>query len=388
MSHSPKKITQLMGGLFFSTLYSVSALAVLPSEPIPAVTPLPANYAKSTVFVHDTNFDALTTGRVILVDVATDNHNYKGALDASQFASFIESKRKDELYVSETFYSRGTRGTRTDVLSIYSKENLEHIGEILLPGGKRGQYVSHRYTLQLVDNDRYLLMFNFTPAASVVVIDIDKRKILSETQIPGCALIYPSGKRGFSSLCGNGSMLSVQFDESGKVIFQDQLKPFFSVDADPLFDKPVYVGTTAWFPTFKGDIQAVDLSADKPVIKERWSLLTDKDRSQNWRPGGWQIATINDAGQIFVLMHENGSNGSHKGGGSEVWVFDTVAKKRVNRIKLKNWGISIEVTRGSSPYLVVVNGDMQLDIYDANKGTWDKLIGGTSNTPFNLHSLR
>ena len=388
MSHSPKKMTTLMCGLFFSTLYSASTLAVLPSEPIPAVTPLSANYAKSTVFVHDTNFDALTMGRVIALDVAAENHNYKGALDAGQFASFIESTRNDELYVAETFYSRGTRGTRTDVLSIYSKENLERIGEILLPGGKRGQYVSHRYTLQLVDNDRYLLMYNFTPAASVVVIDIDEKKILSETQIPGCALIYPSGKRGFSSLCGNGSMLTVQFDESGKVIFQDQLKPFFNVDDDPLFDKPVYVGTTAWFPTFKGNIQAIDLSADLPVIKERWSLLTDKDRSQNWRPGGWQIATVNDAGLIFVLMHENGSNGSHKGGGSEVWVFDPVAKKRVKRIKLKNWGVSIEVIRGSSPYLVVVNGDMQLDVYDATRGTWDKLIGGTANTPFNLHSLR
>ena len=339
--------------------------AELPAEPIPSVATLAPDYPNSLVFVHDANFDALIAGRVVLIDVAADSHNYLGALDAAQFASFTESSSRGELYVAETHYSRGTRGERTDVVSIYDRNNLGQVGEIVLPGGKRGQVVANRYTVQLVDQDRFMFLFNFTPAASVLMIDLESRAILSETQIPGCSLIYPTGKRGFSSLCSNGSMFSAQFDEKGTLSKQEKLPPFFNVDKAPLFDKPVYIGSTAYFPSFLGEIQPIDLAADTPRLGKPWSMLSDSDRQKNWRPGGWQIASVSDGGLIYMLMHRDGANGSHKGGGSEVWVFDPKTQKRTERYTLKSWGVSIELTRGASPYLVVTNGDMQLDIYDA-----------------------
>jgi methylamine dehydrogenase heavy chain len=365
-----------------------SSHAELPAEPIPNIAAISPDYPDSLIFVHDANFDALIAGRVILVDVAPETHNYKGALDAAQFPSFTESTTRNELYVAETFYSRGTRGVRTDVVTIYDKEHLQPIGEIALPGGKRGQMVTNRYTVQLVDQDRYMFLFNFTPAASVVMIDIASRKILSETAIPGCSLIYPTGKRGFSSLCGNGSMFTAQFDEKGQITKQEKIPPFFSVDDDPLFDKPVYIDGTAYFPSFKGQMQAVDLSGDMPKLADPWSLVTDAEPSENWRPGGWQIATVDPTGLIYVLMHRDGADGTHKFGGPEVWVFDPASKKRVKRFELKEWGVSIEVTGGKNPYLVVTNGDMQLDVYAASTGKWIKMIGGTASMPYNLHALR
>ena len=87
-------------------------------------------------------------------------------------------------------------------------------------------------------------------------------------------------------------------------------------------------------------------------------------------------------------MHPDGNDGSHKSGGSEVWVFDPVKQQRVSRYKLKEWGVSVEVTRGKNPYLIVTNGDMQLDVYAAETGKWQKMIGGTAAMPFNLHALR
>ena len=66
-------------------------------------------------------------------------------------------------------------------------------------------------------------------------------------------------------------------------------------------------------------------------------------------------------------MHADGENGTHKGGGSEVWVYDASAKERINRIVLKEWGITIEVTQGDDPYLVVINGDMEMDVYAARQ---------------------
>jgi len=369
-------------------LTAASSHAELPAEPIPNVAKISPDYPDSLIFAHDANFDALIAGRVVLLDVAPETHNYKGALDAAQFASFTESAERNELYVAETFYSRGTRGERTDVITIYDKEYLKPIGEIALPGGKRGQVVSNRYTLQLADQYRYLFLFNFTPAASVVMIDVASRTILSETPIPGCSLVYPTGKRGFSSLCSNGSMFTAQFDEQGQITKQASIPPFFSVDDDPLFDKPVYLNGTAYFPRFNGQMQAIDLSGDAPAVTEPWSLLTETERNENWRPGGWQIATVDPSGQIYILMHLDGSDGTHKSGGSEVWVFDPASKKRVKRFELQEWGVSIEVTAGKNPYLVVTNGDMQLDVYEAASGKWLKMIGGAAAMPFNLHAVR
>lgn len=369
-------------------LTATVAGAELPAERIPSVQSLSLPYPESMLFVHDINMFGVIAGKITLVDVGAENRNFKGMLDAAQFASFAESRTRSELYVAETHFSRGTRGERSDVLTIYDKKTLSPIAEIPLPGGKRGLIASQRYTLQLVDDDRFLFLFNFTPAASVVMIDLQSRKILGETQIPGCSLMYPTGKRGFSSLCSNGSMFSAQFDEGGKLLKQKTLPPFFNVDEDPLFDRPVFVDKTAYFPSYKGQVRAVDLSQDSPQLGKAWSLLNDDDRRENWRPGGYQLATGNDAGLIYILMHPAARDGSHKDGGPEVWVFDPAQQKRVQRFKLEKWGISIEVTRGKSPYLVVVNNEMQLDVYEANSGKWLKTISGTALIPVSMYALR
>ncbi|MCV6623757.1 MAG: methylamine dehydrogenase, partial [Cellvibrionaceae bacterium] len=236
--------------------------------------------------------------------------------------------------------------------------------------------------------DRFLLVFNFTPAASVSVIDMDSRKIVEEVQMPGCGLIYPTGKRGFSSLCSNGAMYSAQLDANGKLSKQQKLPPLFNVDEDPLFDKPVFHKGVAYFPSYKSLVRVVDLSAGNPKDFGSWSLLSEQEQKENWRPGGWQIATMDDAGHLYVLMHKDGKDGTHKSGGPEVWVYDVNTQKRLQKIVLKNWGVSIEVTRGKDPLLAVTNGDMQIDVYQANNGEWKTMVGGAAAMPLSLHALR
>ena len=99
-------------------LLSFSLLAELSPEPIPNVEILPKDYPDSWIFAHDANFASLLTGQLVILDVAADTKEYKGSLDASQFGTFIQSATREELYVGETFYSRGTRGDRTDVVTI------------------------------------------------------------------------------------------------------------------------------------------------------------------------------------------------------------------------------------------------------------------------------
>lgn len=372
-------------GLFFTGILQ----AELPVDPVGVIEKLPASYPDTWIYAHDTNFYSLSDGKVIVVDIAAENRHYKGSVPVSQFGSFLASNTRSELYAAETFYSKRLRGERTDVITVYDKANLSPIAEIALPGGKRGQLVTFKGTLQFLDNEKFILLFNFSPAASVSVIDVEKRKVVEEIQIPGCSMAYTTAKLSFASLCSDDAMLVSQLNQDGTLKKQQRTKKFFDADDDPVFAFSGRAGNKIWFPSFKGMVQPLDMSSTIPGIEKSWSLVSKSEQKDNWRPGGWQIVTAHESGELYVLMHKDGYNGSHKNGGSEVWVFDTKKKKRTRRIVLKEWGISIEVTRGDQPYLVVTNGNMELDIYSARDGKWQRMIGGRAfEMPMALHATR
>ncbi|MDE0511004.1 MAG: amine dehydrogenase large subunit [Gammaproteobacteria bacterium] len=376
-------------GLILGFIYTVSP-AELPVETIPNVETLPASYPDTWVYAHDTNFFSLSDAKVVLVDVAAENRHYKGSIPSSHFPSFLAATTRPEVYVAESLYSRRMRGERTDLVTIYDKVNLAPVGEVVLPGAKRGMIVTHKNTLQFLDNEKLLLVYNFTPSTSVSVVDIENRAFLAEVGIGGCVMIYPSQQRSFGSLCNDNTMLVTHLDEKGMISKQERTPAFFDADTDPIFAKPAVIDGVYYFPSFKGMVHPVDMNAADPGMLDAWSLLQEQDRQENWRPGGWQIATAHEAsGRLFMLMHPDGEDGSHKGGGTEVWVFDVDAKKRVGRIVLKEWGVSIEVTQGEHPYLAVVNGNMDMDVYSADSGEWLRFIGGRAfETPFILHASR
>jgi len=362
----------------------------LPIEPVPNVEVLPKEYSKDWVFAHDLHFNSILDGKVVLLDVATDTRQYKGAIGAAQMASFIQGAMRPELYVTETFHDRGSRGKRIDVLTIYDQENMAPIEEVILPGGKRSQSVIQEASMQLTGNEKFLLVFNFTPAASVTVIDLDSRKIVSDVDMPGCSLIYPLGEQAFGTLCGNGTMVSFTLDDAGKATRGETTKPFNDLDADPLFMKNARLGTHGYFPSFGGAIQAINMSGNVPVVENRWSIAGDTGAPSGWLPSGWQIIAGGETtGELYVLMQEGAGHGDHKSGGMEVWVFDPIAKKLTRRIPLKTWGVSIEVTNGSSAYLTVSNAESDLDVYEAKTGKFVRTIGGGfAQNAFLLHAVK
>tara|TARA_R110000765_G_scaffold331847_1_gene422662 strand:+ start:4796 stop:5950 length:1155 start_codon:yes stop_codon:yes gene_type:complete len=362
--------------------------AELKPEPIPNVATLPATYPDSWIFAHDVNFNAMIAGKIAIIDLAATTHEYKGAIDASQMAAFVAGKSLPTLYVAESFYARGTKGERTDVISLYNKSSLAKTGEVILPKKNRAQMVTNKFMLQLVNDEKYLLIYAFTPASSVIVMDTQTNKLVSEINIAGCSMIYPTGKIGFSSLCGDGSMKAVKMDAQGQESERFDLAPFFNIDDDPLFDKPVYVGGTALFFSYKGKVQPIDLASAKPKLQAQWSLVSKEEEKQNWRPGGWQIATADNRKFFYIIMHKDGYNGSHKFGGEEVWVFDAITQQRVKRIALKNNAFSIEVTQSEQPFLAVTNTDMGLDIYTTD-GEFIRYVNvGDGAMPIVLHSGR
>jgi methylamine dehydrogenase heavy chain len=360
----------------------------LPEEPIPNVEKLPSTYPATWFYAHDLAFYSILDGKVVILDAAAETKEYKGQIGAGQMATFIASRTKPELYVAETFYSRRIDGERSDYLTVYDKSTLAKIAEVELPGGKRGQFVTQKNAMQLIDDEKKMLIFNFTPAASVTVVDLVDRKVLNEINVPGCSLVYPTGKSSFSTFCADGGMATFALDADGQVTSEHRTKPFQNIDDDPLFMKTVAVGKTNYFVSFKGRVQPIDFSGDKPKVGKAWSLVNKEDAAANWRPGGWQILTADAAGRLYVLMHEGGVDGSHKNGGSEVWVMDLKKQTRVARLPLKTWAISIEATQSDPGYLVAVNADMDLDIYQLPDGTHLRTLGDkVAGTPFVLHPV-
>ncbi|MGH8239246.1 MAG: amine dehydrogenase large subunit, partial [Steroidobacteraceae bacterium] len=193
-------------------------------------------------------------------------------------------------FLGETYWSRGSRGKRSDFITYYDATSLNVTGETPLPEGRF--LVGKRFTLQLSGNGRLLLSANMRPATSVSVIDVIARTRLTEVTTPGCTLVLPHGEASFSSLCANGSFMTVHLGLDGKA---EKLRgePFFDPDADPVFDDWALSRTAqrAHFVSYEGLVYPIDLSGAVPRVQgSPWPLTSarEMEREQHWRPGGVQ----------------------------------------------------------------------------------------------------
>lgn len=374
-------------GAFAAAAFAGAALAELPVEDTPNVKSLPANYPDSWVFALDGNFFGISAGKAVLFDAAAEIDHYKGSIALAEFGFLAQSKARGEIYAVETFYARGTRGDRTDVLTIYDKSTLTPKGEVVLPA-QRMQMLTERGAFQLSADGKYAYVFNFTPASSVSVIDLDRRKTASVIDIPGCAHAFATGS-GFASLCGNGAVASTVLDAKGGMAKQTMSEPFNDLDKDPMFTRPAVIGGTAYFPTYGGMIQPVDLSGETAAPGSPWPIeqptespgrkwlgLGGKKAPSTFKPSGWQLATADAAGRLYVIMRRDARDGDHDTGGDEVWAIDPATRKTVQRYKLQAEAFVIEATRGPKPLLVALRADQSFDVYDATSGAWLRRIGG------------
>ena len=88
-------------------------------------------------------------------------------------------RTRPEFYLAETFYSRGSRGDRTDVVTIYDLATLAPVGEVGIPP-KRAINTLATANVALSDDDRFLAVFNMTPATSLSIVDVQQRAFVAE----------------------------------------------------------------------------------------------------------------------------------------------------------------------------------------------------------------
>jgi methylamine dehydrogenase heavy chain len=333
----------------------------LPSDGQGKVEKLPAKYPTGWAFLN------YAGDRIELRNVGADTREVKAQLQARDSTTLLVSSKRPEIYTADTVWSRGVRGTRTDFITVYDAQTMNVAGEIVLPGAKRGLITAMEGMFALTDEDRMALVFNFTPAASVTVVDLVKRQPLGEIDIPGCSLIYPSGARGFSTLCSSGTMLSVKLDANGAVAGRNESKPFNPLDRDPLFTSSALLNGVRYFPSLHGRIQPIDMKTEDVKVLPEWSLVTAEERAADWRPSGWQVIASDEKSLLYVLMQPDAQEGTHKDPATEVWVFNPQTKTRVKRMRLVRPGSSIALTRGGEALMLVQAGE-RLDVYDTQGG--------------------
>jgi methylamine dehydrogenase heavy chain len=375
-----KKLTLLI------SLFASAALAELQPEPTGIIQTLPETWPAHWIIAHDVAFFHMSDGKLIVLDADSDEPwaRFKGFFNASFIGVFVQARTRPEIYVAETFRSRGARGERTDVLTIYDKRTLGPVGEVVIPP-KRSSNMPTDFNVSLIDDEKLAVIYNFTPAQSVSVVDIVAREFLAEIPIPGCILAYPMGGRAFSSVCADGSLLTVAIGDDGQQASSSRTDPFIDIENDPMMEKAAMAGGVAYFPTFHGNIYPIDLNGSAPVVGDSWSMIGDEEGG--WRPGGLQLAASDAGGRLYFLMHPEGGEGSHKDPGVEVWVFDPEAERRVSRIELAMPAISIAVTRDENPLLVATNVNMEIDVYDASSGEQLRTLGNFGQeTPLILRS--
>ncbi|MEO0998205.1 MAG: amine dehydrogenase large subunit, partial [Pseudomonadota bacterium] len=371
--------------LAIAGLAAAGANADIAPEPLGVVESLPESYPPHWIIVQDGSFFHMSDGKFIVLDVSSDDAaaRYKGMFNGSFIPQLTVATKRPEFYVAETFHSRGNRGERTDVLTFYDKRSLAPQAEVIIPP-KRASSIPTHYHVQLTDDEEFVLIYNFSPAQSVSVVNAETRSFAGEVPVPGCALAFPMQGRAFASLCGDGKMLRVRLDDSGAVESAERTEAFFDAENDPLMEKPAIIDGVGYFPTFLGSIVPVDLSGDMPRPQSPWSLVDGEDG--DWRPGGIAVAGSDANGRLYVLMHPGGYDGSHKDPGTEVWVFDVDRQQRVGRIELATPAITIGLTAADEPLLVATNINLTLDVYAVAGGEHLRTIADFGQeTPFLFH---
>jgi methylamine dehydrogenase heavy chain len=314
-----------------------------------------------------------------------DSGKMEGNIPSGYIPNLAISPDNSRFYVAETYWTHGARGERQDMLSVYDSTSLNLVKEIALPG-RALVFKVQNFDISASGSRAYVYIM--LPAASVVWVDLKKQAVGGTVEIPGCALVFPWGDEGFSSLCGDGSLATVVIPEAGSPKVT-HTKPFFDANNDPIFENSFVDRATgrAIFLSYTGLVYEAKLGADT-VVQKPWSIQKAAGfpvagtgvQELAWRPGGGQLAAFHKAsGKLFVLMHA-GNYWTHKQGGSEIWVLDTKTHALLSRFQLQPVPTSgladehvpfyedIGVSQDDKPVLYLLNSDGNDVVLDAGTG--------------------
>src|SRR3984957_5039853 len=251
--------------------------AATPAAPAASAAPLPAEHLTVTtmppdsahrIYVLDEAFYNEIDSRIDVFD--GDTYRRLGQIDAGFNPGFNLSPDGKTSVVSTTYWARGSRGARTDVVEFTDNTNLSVTHEIVLPP-KRAMTLPTYFNIGYSSDGHFLDASYVTPAASFGVLDPAKGTVLDEIDTAGCVLVIPSGPNRVSSLCESGRIQTVTLDAQGHEASRTMSDPFFDADTDPVFVQGVPITGGYAFLSFLGEVHEVDFTGAQPAFQKPWS---------------------------------------------------------------------------------------------------------------------
>ena len=313
---------------------------------------LSSHKAQQRFWVSGIRAPNLTDGRAFLFD---RNGKTLGQLSTGfWFNSLVTTKLRDEIITVETYFSRGTRGIRTDVVVRYDPKTLSPHSEIEIPP-KRMNSVKNTGLVTLSEDEKLLLVVNYTPAQSVSVVNLEKNLFVEEIQTPGCSVLYPAGNRDFYSICGNGGFMHIQLDDEGHLARLQRTEKIFDPVEDFLTIAASRSGNIWYFVSRQNNVYAIEMDKGNISLKQSWSLVSDEEREEQWLISGMHHTAIHEASQqLYVIMHQ-GEPETFEEPGTEVWVYDLTTHQKIKEIEMEDLTISIAVDQSSQARLLALD---------------------------------
>jgi len=353
---------------------SAQAQAELPIDKITVATLPPASPYR--IYLTDPVINHLPDGKMTVIDGRT--LKVEGMISTGMFGQTNLSPDRSEIYAITTYYAKLNRGERIEEIDVYDAKTLALKEEISYPAHHTQALPYGGNTLRTTADGRFFLVQNATPATSVSVVERRTGKQVVEIPTPGCYMVYPaqSGYR-FSTLCGDGTMLTVSLDDSGNLAGKKRSAKFFEPEEDPLFVAGAQDGDTYHFITYHGQAVSINVGGEVAQPGKFWSLIPVKEAKQGWRPGGYQpLALHRDSGTLYVTVHPKAYDGSHKDAAKEIWVYDLKTQTRVARAATPPV-TGLATSQGEAPRLFAYNSE-NASIYAFDGGRKLKKVLGAS----------
>ena len=310
------------------------------------------------LFVLDVAFPAAEAARTYVLDGNTGQ--IEGMFNQAYWPNFAVSPDGSELYAVDSYWEKHTRGKRSDYIVVRDARTLQVSEDIPLPAG-RLLIVSKKYDFDVTPDGHYGLTYNLAPQTAVTVTDLKARKSVGTIAIPGCGLIFAQGPNRFSSLCADGAVATVTFDQSANPTIK-RAANVFDARNDPAFEHSGWDKhhQMLYLVTYHGMVVPVNLAGEQAVAGAAWSLSSGAERHAGWRPGGWQVCHFHSSRhRLYVLMHR-GQDWTHKNSGTEVWEFDAASGRRLQRVKLPEPAQSIAVSQDEDALLYAIGEDYRI----------------------------
>jgi methylamine dehydrogenase heavy chain len=326
---------------------------------------LSATHARR-LFVLDTAFPAAEAAKTYIIDGETGR--LEGMFSQGYWPNFAISPDGSAVYAADTYFEKHTRGKRQDFVVVRDARTLDVQKDIPLPNG-RLLIVTKKYNFGVTPDGHYALSYNLAPRTAVSVVDLKLREYVGDIDIPGCGLIFPQSGNQFTTLCADGSVATVTFDEKLKAA-TERVKKVFDAEKDPVFEHSGWDkhGRMLYLVSYSGIVIPLDLSGGSAQKRESWSLTSPAERTAGWLPGGWQVTHFHvPSKRLYVLMHR-GHEWTHKDSGTEVWVFDVQSQKRLQKLKLSKPAQAIAVSQDDSPLLYTIVDGAEIITYDSSTG--------------------